>query len=391
MMRHHAYTPAAFRRDGCRRRLRASGPAWNKPNHEVIGAIAYAVLKQDSPETIARVVEILKHHPEYATFAKRLETVPAEDRDRYLFMQAARWPDDVRDNKQHHHGEWHYINLPITSKAWDEIKVTSEPLNVVAALGYPNILSALSDNAKVMKAGTDAERAVAACWLLHLVGDVHQPLYAVAYHDDEHRRGDRGGNDFYVRVTAGGAVINLQSLWDGLLGNDQKYRATGDLAIGLRNRPEFAREMLKNELAVPPAINTGNSAADAWCEESAAIARDVAYAGGALRGGTNRNDGPVLPDGYTKRAKAVAERRVVLAGYRLAEVLKSVTKGRGGKVGKFQPLQRRIADAAASRPVNATPATASLTVKDVPPGRRRTASKRHRLPGQRRAVKTKAP
>jgi len=52
--------------------------AWNKPTHQVIGAVAYDVLKQDSPETIARVVEILKHHPEYDTFAKRLETVPAD-------------------------------------------------------------------------------------------------------------------------------------------------------------------------------------------------------------------------------------------------------------------------------------------------------------------------
>jgi hypothetical protein len=62
-----------------------------------------------------------------------------------------------------------------------------------------------------------------------------------------------------------------------------------------------------------------------WAEESAQIARNFAYAGGTLKGGTDRSDGPVLPDGYAKQSKAIAERRVVLAGYRLADVLKAAT------------------------------------------------------------------
>jgi hypothetical protein len=110
--------------------------AWNKPTHQVIGAVAYDVLKQDSPETIARVVEILKHHPEYDTFAKRLETVPAEDRDRYLFMQAARWPDDVREGqlRKYHHGEWHYINFVIYGKTFAPPTVVMQGMNVLTAI-----------------------------------------------------------------------------------------------------------------------------------------------------------------------------------------------------------------------------------------------------------------
>jgi hypothetical protein len=51
--------------------------------------------------------------------------------------------------------------------------------------------------------------------------------------------------------------------------------------------------------------------------------REFAYADGTLEGGTDRSDGPVLPEGYAKQAKAIAERRIVLAGYRLAEALKA--------------------------------------------------------------------
>jgi hypothetical protein len=111
--------------------------AWNKPTHQIIAAIAYDVLKQDSPETIARVVELLKHHPQYDTFATRLQTVPAEDRDRFLLMQAARWPDDVRDNKMYHHGPWHYVNFPVyVSGDEGKVKAPTPPT--------PNILTALA-------------------------------------------------------------------------------------------------------------------------------------------------------------------------------------------------------------------------------------------------------
>lgn len=66
--------------------------AWNKPTHMVSGAIAYDVLKQDSPETIARVVELLKAHPQYDTFATRLEgTHPAAPHPEYVSPADARY------------------------------------------------------------------------------------------------------------------------------------------------------------------------------------------------------------------------------------------------------------------------------------------------------------
>ena len=45
--------------------------AWNKPGHQIIGAIAYDVIKTEHPQAIAGVLQILKQHPEYdAFFAK---------------------------------------------------------------------------------------------------------------------------------------------------------------------------------------------------------------------------------------------------------------------------------------------------------------------------------
>jgi hypothetical protein len=57
-----------------------------------------------------------------------------------------------------------------------------------------------------------------------------------------------------------------------------------------------------------------------------ALAREVAYLDGKRRGSTEAEAAPVLPDGYARKAKAVAERRLVLAGYRLADLLKKTVK-----------------------------------------------------------------
>jgi hypothetical protein len=78
------------------------------------GAIAYQVLQQENPQTIDKVKAALEKHPWYANqWQARLQDVAATDRDLVLFMQAARWADDIRmTDKQYHRALWHYINWP---------------------------------------------------------------------------------------------------------------------------------------------------------------------------------------------------------------------------------------------------------------------------------------
>jgi hypothetical protein len=82
-------------------------------------AIAYQVLRQESPGTIEKVIAVLEKHPWYENqWRARLQDVPAGDHGLVLFMQAARWPDDVRfRDKQQHRGPWHYINSALNLKA----------------------------------------------------------------------------------------------------------------------------------------------------------------------------------------------------------------------------------------------------------------------------------
>jgi hypothetical protein len=71
--------------------------AWNIPGHMLSSAIAYQVLRHESPQSIEKVKAALEKHPWYANqWQTRLQNVPVADHGLVLFMQAARWADDIR-------------------------------------------------------------------------------------------------------------------------------------------------------------------------------------------------------------------------------------------------------------------------------------------------------
>src|SRR5262245_35324448 len=88
--------------------------AWNIPGHMLSAAIANQVVQQENPQTIEKVKAALEKHPWYANqWQMSLQDVPVVDYGLVLFMQAARWPDELRiTDKRHHRGPWHYINWP---------------------------------------------------------------------------------------------------------------------------------------------------------------------------------------------------------------------------------------------------------------------------------------
>jgi hypothetical protein len=295
--------------------------AWNIPGHMLSAAIAYQVLRQENPPTIDRVKAVLEKHPWYANqWQARLQDVPVVDRDLVLFMQAARWPDDIRiRDKQHHRGLWHYINLPF--------KPDDQPGNVQIREPEPvNILTAMAENETVVKNENDGERkAIALAWLFHLVGDIHQPLHTAQLFTVEYPNGDRGGNEICVRVTQAGQPMALHRFWDGVITSSSNLTRLRNEATALRNRQEFQRSQL-TELR--------STDFEAWAKESFEIARKFTYQNGRLSGSPKGGNmdcttvaaAPVLPVGYVVSARRIADRRMILTGYRLADLLTRVTQ-----------------------------------------------------------------
>jgi hypothetical protein len=293
--------------------------AWNKAGHMTSAAIAHDDLAASDPALVARVVAILRQHPQFDQRWKAAVDAPdiaPEEANRRLFMLAARWPDDVRGDSDFDHPEDHFIDLPY--------KPPGQPASVkVAQVPEENLVTAYADHLATLSTSADEEaKAVALCWIFHLTGDVHQPLHTVSMFTTKFPipEGDRGGTRFYIRVNQNTSTISLHSFWDGLVLGSERYKAVADTATELRLRQGFARADLP-ELAQHP---FGPTAADTWArQESFPIAKSVAYRAGKLKSGSKSN-GVALPSGYAADAKSTAERRMVLSGYRIADVMRAV-------------------------------------------------------------------
>src|SRR5215468_810501 len=246
--------------------------AWNIPGHMLSGAIAYQVLQQENPPTIEKVKAVLEKHPWYANqWRARLQDVSVVDHSLVLFMQAARWADDIRSNdkQQQHHALWHYINWPFKPDKEPASVQTREPEGV-------NILTAMAENQRIVATENNAERkAIALAWLFHLVGDIHQPLHTAQLFTVDYSQGDRGGNEICVRVTEAAQPMDLHRFWDGVITSSSNLTRLRNEATTLGNRQEFQREKL-TELA--------NTDFESWAKESFEIATKIAYGNGGQIG-----------------------------------------------------------------------------------------------------------
>jgi len=281
----------------------ASVFGWSKAGHMLTGALAYYELQARDPMALARVISLLKKHPAYELeWALAIADFPDANADTeglYLFMYAARWPDDIRDDPDLHCEECHYINYPFRPPGQPSSVVIQQPAtnNVVSA--FQRMLAILrGDN-------SDAVKAMALCWVFHLTGDVHQPLHTSAIFTTQFPHGDRGGTRFYIRVTPDSPTIHLHRLWDGLIQGSERFGSVQNRARNFRSRPELRRTVL-SELS--------ETRFERWARtESFEAAKQHGYVNGTLSGSTNGNNGAVLPDGYVSNAQGIAIRRAMLA------------------------------------------------------------------------------
>jgi hypothetical protein len=128
-----------------------------------------------------------------------------------------------------------------------------------------------------------------------------------------------GGNEVRIRLAPGRAPLDLHRLWDGLITSTNNVGRLRNIAMELLSRVGL-RELDQKQ-------------PEAWAKESYEIAVNNAYENGNLRGtpkGPARDcrelqDANYISRGYPARAKLIADRRVFLAGYRMAELLERIT------------------------------------------------------------------
>jgi hypothetical protein len=278
---------------------------WDGAGHMLIAAEAF---RQLPPELKAQTIEVLKAHPDYQEWVKAYHPNPVVGPAEYVFMRSSTWPDEIRrSGSPYDHPEWHFIDYPLRPPSFP-LEPDPAPTNNVL-FGVAQCEQTLSD--------TNAEpvlRAVYLSYLIHLVGDMHQPLHCESFFDAQFPNGDRGGNDFYVRLEQGG--VRLHGIWDGLLGDAESPVIQWRYALKLQaDYPRASLPELKKDITPK-----------SWSLESRRLAIEYGYLNGFLKGGSNSETAFALPESYLSNAKAVAERQGALAGYRLADELKEYLK-----------------------------------------------------------------
>jgi len=285
----------------------ANAFAWNAVGHKVIADIAWQELDEGQR---AEIVRMLRRHPRFdADFARAM---PAEDQDRWIFQHAATWTDQIRGNRDYDEPTWHYVNFPLF--VGGERPVTFNRATTVAGHHAQwNVIQAVAHVQEVLASDKPPNsKALAYCWLFHLVGDLHQPLHSTSLVCDRFPNGDRGGNS--IPLVQG---RNLHSLWDNLLGRQSRLLDVDREVAELKALTDGWDVDLS--LDVP-----------CWVEESHDLCKSFAYSpeitDAVQRPGELERIR--LPESYLESAGEKARLRVVAAGLRLATILKATSQPR---------------------------------------------------------------
>jgi len=240
--------------------------AWGPNGHRVIGQIAENHLTEKARNEIASLV------------------------GRKSLAQISTWADEIKsDLSWRHASPWHYINV-LPNK-----NLRSAPRNhrgdvIEAIQRFERVLI----NRKAMK----RERLDALRFLVHLIGDIHQPLH-VGY------AADRGGND--IKVQWFGESTNLHAVWDEHLVEHQQLSFTEFV--------QFIGDPTPNEID-----SWRSSTVWDWAQESRSLLPSVYNYGSS----SSTSKIPSLGFAYVSKHNDVVKLRLLQAGIRLSGLLNNI-------------------------------------------------------------------
>ncbi|HZD30564.1 MAG TPA: S1/P1 nuclease [Candidatus Angelobacter sp.] len=296
---------------------------WNGFGHMAVAYVAYQHL--DAP-TQARADQLIRLNPLYATWKKQLPSgLSASQQNAMLFMIAATWPDQIRSDHSYHsdgpengdrppatggdvnigysdkalHKYWHFVDNPFSQ---DGTAVDQAP--------SPSAGTQIKAFSKALGSDEpDSLKSYDLVWLMHMVGDIHEPLHNASRFSQEFPQGDAGGN--FVLITqppckGDPSAEELHAVWDGAIGASSDPQAVIAVATVLPAQT----------------VDASDQDVDAWAAESMSLALTKAYVAPIGDG-----KGPFTIDqAYCAQVYDVAAQRVVQAGMRLANLVNANLK-----------------------------------------------------------------
>lgn len=304
---------------------------WGISRHEAIAAAAEPLLNANAAAAVAGITAPLGDNFPFSGLAgwadkvKRAEPRPGDDEDTVAFLS---------DPRNRANDTWHYVNIPCHADGYDRIK-------------YPgftrddDVVQMIAAAVRVLAGGSDRFSALNALRLvIHLVGDVHQPIHVGCSYIDRSTEPARLVFDPQVAASrglqhdrGGGRLLlpaagNLHGYWDGRLGS---VTAGNDRGVPPQLRSRFVQKLVDLTQASPEAsagfLASGDPErwAEQWATESLMAARE-AYVSLRITGasGSNYKVSWEGKPGYDARCKPIATARLTAAVRNLAALLNRI-------------------------------------------------------------------
>jgi hypothetical protein len=296
---------------------------WNNYGHMAVAYVAYQNL---TPAAKARVKDLLKLNPKYNEWVGWVPAGTSQpNTDMMVFMLAAQWADEIKGDSTYsddgsnggntpdgapssqntgytdllRHKYFHFVDMPFTSDG-----------SALPAVPTPNAQERIALFRGVLASTSDDQlKSYDLTCLLHLVGDVHQPLHCTTRVSSTDPGGDNGGNK--VKLNCSGCAKELHAFWDDLLGAGTSAQAVIKPVIKAAKK-----------LPAADAVLAAKSDEKDWIAESFQAAQQTVYQPPVAAG-----DGPFsLTSAYKSKAKTLARQRIALAGVRLANLINTELK-----------------------------------------------------------------
>lgn len=242
-----------------------------------------------------------------------LKAVSSSFPDYGTFITASLWADDISHAGIQSFFPWHISPHPFDPEGFLS---ESELEKIIAGIEANNIVWMMRHIENTLKSpqATPWAKGFMLRFLIHLIGDIHQPMHCVSYYSAEFPMGDWGGNRFTLKHEK---YSSLHKLFDSAFGLCD-LKPHNPLTRSDKAALKALVKKLTKDFPVENFAPDPENAFDSWRQESYDLATTFAYKHFTL-------NEEIPPDLMIRGQKLTAE-RLALAGYRLAHMLNSCLK-----------------------------------------------------------------
>jgi len=207
----------------------------------------------------------------------------------------ASWADDVRRDRRET-APWHYVDIPVESAGFDEKRDGQDGNNVIDKVKS-------FEKTLIDPSATREQRVEAIKFLVHCMGDMHQPLHCAE------RNKDKGGNGRLVFFLDEQRAMNLHAVWDSSILRQSMGNTQESVFVAALNA----------RISADQASAWSRGSVEDWANESHKVAADSVYAGVPVDGPP-----PKLDEAYVNKNILVVNEQLEKGGVRLATVLNRI-------------------------------------------------------------------